>query len=94
MHALQLNYRGNGRRAPWHHERGTQRPRATLTLKYNNTTTILLQDPRDTKGTGRHTGGSRETPEGPGGTRGMQEAPGGTERQHGGIRATGTQQQY
>jgi hypothetical protein len=46
---------------------------------YNCAVTTLLQDPRDTKGTGGHTGGSRETPEGPEGTRGMQEAPGGPE---------------
>ena len=65
------------------------------TLSYNYTTTILLQDPRDTKGTGGHTGGSRETPEGPEGTRGTQEAPGGPEVKHGGIgagrKATGIQ---
>jgi hypothetical protein len=29
------------------------------------------------KGTGGHTGGPRETPEGPEGTRGMKDAPGG-----------------
>jgi hypothetical protein len=72
---------------------GAQRPRATL--NYNCSTSALLQDPRDTTGTGRHTGGSRETPEGPEGTRGMQEAPGGPEGKHRGIgagrRATGIQ---
>ena len=59
------------------------------TLSYNYTITILLQDPRDTKGIGGHTGGSRETPapEGPEGTRGMQEAPGGPEGEHGGVGA-------
>ena len=82
MHALQLNHRGNGR--------GAQRPRATL--NYNHTITTLLWDPRDTKGTGGHTGGSRETPEGPEGTRGTQEAPGGPEVKHGGSeRAAGPQ---
>ena len=62
---------------------------------------MLLQDPRDTKGTGDNAGGSRETPEGPGGTRTRGDprdtrrtgghagnAPGGPEEgNHGGIGA-------
>jgi hypothetical protein len=48
---------------------------------------LLLQDPRDIKGTRGHTGESRETPGGPEGTRGMQEAPGGPEGYHGGVGA-------
>ena len=75
MHALQLNYRGNGRRAP------------RATLNYNYTVPILLQDPRDTKGTGGHVRGPRATPEGPEGTRGMQEASGGPEGNTGGVEA-------
>ena len=57
------------------------------TLNYNCAITMLLQDPRDTKGTGGHRGGSRETPEGPVGTRGMQDAPGGPQGNHGGVGA-------
>ena len=72
MHALQLNYRGNGngQRAPRHNERGAQRPWAAL----NYTVTALylcycrIQETPRAPDTGGHTGGSRETPEGPEGT--------------------------
>jgi hypothetical protein len=79
MHAPQLNYRGNGRRAPWHHARGAQRPRATLNCNY--TTTMLLyyriqetprpRAPEDTRGgqerrqeDRRETRGDRSGPQG------------------------------
>jgi hypothetical protein len=67
---------------------------------YNYTITMLLQDPRDIKGTGGHTDGDiqRDARRTGGHTRGMQEAPGGPEVKHGGIgagrRTTGTHHQH
>jgi hypothetical protein len=75
-HALKLNYRPNGRRAPQRQERGWHSgcgPHQTITM--------LLQDPMpvDTRHQGHwgleDTGRSRMTPEGPDDTRGIQETP-------------------
>jgi hypothetical protein len=91
VHALQLNYRGNVRRAPWHQERGAQRPRATL--NYNCATTTVgptrHQGHRrtrggiegDARGTEGHKGGSKRHPR-------DRRAQGGSKRHQGDRRET------
>ena len=72
-HALQLNYRANGRRVTRHQGRGAQRQRATLQYFRTQETP---RAPKDTRGI-------QKTPEGPGGKKGDRERHQGDHGAHG-----------